>query len=128
MSVVVASPALRDKLSKILGMLGSDHAGERASAGAAADKLVRDAGLSWPDVIGTGAPVGGLVDYRIWREPRSDRESAAIALKFSEVLSDWEIGFCEKIIKLSRVSAKQRTILDRLVAKAREFSGVEVAA
>ena len=41
----------RSRLVKLLGMLGSDHAGERASAGLAADQLVRSKGLSWADVV-----------------------------------------------------------------------------
>jgi hypothetical protein len=35
------------KLNRILGMLGSDHAGERAAAALAAHRLVKDQGTSW---------------------------------------------------------------------------------
>lgn len=41
----------RAKLVRILGMLGSDHAGEIAAAGRAAHKLVCAAGLGWHDMI-----------------------------------------------------------------------------
>jgi len=34
------------KLNRILGMLGSDHAGERAAAALAADRLVKTIGTS----------------------------------------------------------------------------------
>jgi hypothetical protein len=40
-----------DRLTKILGLLGSDHAGERAAAAAKAHALVRSIGLTWRDVI-----------------------------------------------------------------------------
>jgi hypothetical protein len=43
--------ATADRLARILGLLGSAHAGERASAAAKADALVREAGLMWRDVI-----------------------------------------------------------------------------
>lgn len=41
----------RARLVKLLGMMGSAHDGERASAAALANRLVRDAGLQWDDVI-----------------------------------------------------------------------------
>jgi hypothetical protein len=44
-------PATADRLAKILGMLGSDHDGERAAAAAKADQLIRGLGLTWRDVI-----------------------------------------------------------------------------
>ena len=43
------------KLNRILGLLGSDHAGERAAAGLAAHRLVKTMGTSWWTLIGTGA-------------------------------------------------------------------------
>lgn len=39
------------KLSRILGMLGSSHQGERDAAGLAASKFMKDRKLAWPDVI-----------------------------------------------------------------------------
>ena len=48
----MSAPALdRERLAKICGLFGSDHAGERAGAAAAADRLVRQAGLRWPDIL-----------------------------------------------------------------------------
>jgi hypothetical protein len=38
-------------LIKLLGLLGSDHNGEIAGAGRMADALIRDAGVTWADVI-----------------------------------------------------------------------------
>jgi hypothetical protein len=38
-------------LVKLLGLLGSDHNGEIASAGRMADALIREAGVTWADVI-----------------------------------------------------------------------------
>jgi hypothetical protein len=42
---------IAQRLAKLCGMFGSDHAGERATAALKADRLVRDQGLTWPDVI-----------------------------------------------------------------------------
>lgn len=44
-------PADAARLVKFLGMLGSDQDGERASAGAMANRLLTDRGLTWADVI-----------------------------------------------------------------------------
>jgi hypothetical protein len=41
----------RDRLVKLLGMLGSEHAGERAVAGLKAHELINECLLTWGDVI-----------------------------------------------------------------------------
>ncbi len=40
-----------ERLTKILGMLGSNSDGERAIAARMADQLVRDLGLTWADIV-----------------------------------------------------------------------------
>jgi hypothetical protein len=39
------------RLARILGMLGSDHVGERAAAGLAAHKLVQVCGVTWWELL-----------------------------------------------------------------------------
>ena len=46
-------PRSIERLVKLLGMLGSNHDGERAAAALKANALVRDHGLVWSDVIPT---------------------------------------------------------------------------
>lgn len=41
----------RTRLVRVLGMLGSAHAGERANAAEIAVSIVREAGLTWDDMI-----------------------------------------------------------------------------
>jgi len=41
----------RDRLSKLLGMLGSAHDGEIANAGRAAHAMMKAARSSWPEVL-----------------------------------------------------------------------------
>ena len=48
-------PERRVRLTKLLGLLGSDHVGERANAGAMADKLIREAGLTWESLLNGAA-------------------------------------------------------------------------
>jgi hypothetical protein len=54
-------------LIKCLGMLGSDHAGERAAAGLKADQIIRQHGLTWPDLIRVPTEQHQPHDWRIMR-------------------------------------------------------------
>jgi len=46
-----AIPALAEKFIKLLGMLSSEHAGERANAIAAAERLRKQYGITWRDIV-----------------------------------------------------------------------------
>lgn len=47
----ILHPAARDRLVKLLGLLGSEHHGERANAALMASRLLEQCGLTWADVI-----------------------------------------------------------------------------
>jgi hypothetical protein len=49
------TPADRQHLARILGMLGSDHAGERAAAGMQAEAFRKKHGLSWEEMLSPAA-------------------------------------------------------------------------
>jgi hypothetical protein len=51
----------REKLAKFLGMLGSDGEGEVINAGRMAHKMLKQARLSWPEVLD---PAGSDADQR----------------------------------------------------------------
>jgi hypothetical protein len=59
-------PEAAVRLIKLLGMCGSEHAGERAAAALKADTLVKSAGLTWGDVI-FAAPVSRRHSTVSWR-------------------------------------------------------------
>jgi hypothetical protein len=44
------------KLVKVLGMLGSDHAGERDNAACKATQILKEARLTWYDVLDVEEP------------------------------------------------------------------------
>ena len=46
----------RTRLARLLGMMGSQHDGEALNAARLADKLVREQGITWFDVISTAPP------------------------------------------------------------------------
>ena len=76
----------RERLARLLGMLGSAFDGEVANAGRLADKLVRGAGLTWPDII---APALPSPDHRgdTAADPLRDWRAMAAAARASRTCS-----------------------------------------
>lgn len=116
MTTPALSAADADKLTKILGMLGSEHPGERAAAAAKADRLVRAAGATWGDIIRPGpAPR--------WLPTNSPADLARQCAKFPGVLTTWECQFLAEIAGLQRPpSTKQLLILQKIAERARIFA------
>jgi hypothetical protein len=81
-------PAERERLVKLLGLLGSEHDGEIANAGRMADRFVKNQGLTWDELIVPARDRAGLWDWR----------SAAREVLASELGSDWERNFCWSLI------------------------------
>ena len=104
----ILDPRAADRLAKICGMFGSSQDGERASAAAKADELVRSYGLTWPDVI---AP----------RFSRSTEEQIGFALANLDALSMWERGFIYTVNGRPDLSPKQRDVLNRIERKVRAY-------
>ena len=52
-----AEVELADRFVKLLGLLSSDHAGERANAVAAVERLRQRSSISWRDIIREGITV-----------------------------------------------------------------------
>ena len=101
------------KLARICGLFGSDHAGERAAAALVADRLVRDLGLTWPEVI-TAA--------RMYPPP-PDAESEQLirfALDRAALLNDWEREFLTSIQGRWHLTEKQARQLNDIVAKVKD--------
>lgn len=102
----------RDRLVKLLGLLGSDHDGERANAAAAADRLVRAAGLTWRDLILPELP-------QSVRRP-AVKDALAFVLARQSLLTAWERKFCVSLYtQHSAATDKQAAILAQIVEKCR---------
>ncbi len=95
----------RERLAKLLGMLGSDHDGERAAAALAAAKFVRKLGLTWPDVVGLKIVEQRLPELGTWRQTVAD------CLAHPGSLRPWKLGFLRDLPKFRRLSVKQRYCL-----------------
>jgi hypothetical protein len=102
-------PKLADRLARILGMLGSDFDGERAAAGAAATRLLREAGLTWEDLV---RPCATPEPPPL---PAGHRARAVQALMRGTLLTDWERKFLESLACQARpLSPRQAAVLARI--------------
>ena len=66
------------RLVRLLGMLGSAHDGEVANAGRMADRLIRERGLTWPQIIAL-APTPPATFPPLSREPATALEWRQLA-------------------------------------------------
>jgi hypothetical protein len=60
----------RAKLARILGMLGSEHAGERASAALQAEAFRKRHGMTWEEML--ALPAVEVVVESVWTPPIYD--------------------------------------------------------
>ena len=108
------SPNTRRRLLGVLARLDSDFEGERSAAGLLATRMLREAGLSWDDLIGAPealrqrdvAPVGWRVDL-------------ALAQRHVSFLRDWEKGFVGSLERRATLTAKQKLVLTEIAANLR---------
>jgi hypothetical protein len=111
-------------------MLGSTHDGEVANAGRLADRLVREAGVTWHDVL---APK--VEHHRQEPEPESERDepepdwppprptytswrrTVASLLSRTALLTAWEAGFLLSINERYSLSERQFDVLEDIVER-----------
>jgi hypothetical protein len=112
------APQAADKLTKILGLLGSAHSGERASAAAKADALVRAAGLTWAEVINVPI-VPSAPRIRAWRSTSSDWQRMALYChERRQQLSSWDRDFVRSMLHWQgEPSEKQQDCLASIFAR-----------
>jgi hypothetical protein len=108
----------RARLTRLLGMLGSAFDGEVANAGRLADKLVRNAGLTWAAVLTPSLPPPNH-DLRADPLHGDWRTMAAACARFQHLIDKWELEFLRGLRRFPRLSGKQRTILIRIVVRLR---------
>jgi hypothetical protein len=103
----------REKLARVLGLLGSSFEGEVVTAARQAERLRRDAGLTWNDILLPAAldpdDIGNADD------------AIDFCVAYKAVLTEWERKFIESLAERhwSTLTEKQMAVLVRLVAKCR---------
>jgi hypothetical protein len=98
-------PNDRDRLAKLLGLLGSDHAGERDAAALAAHRFLQQRGMTWRDAIEPAAIGMSLPETGAWRN------TVARCLECVGSLRPWECTFLRGLPAFPRLSVKQSRIL-----------------
>jgi hypothetical protein len=96
-------------LVKLLGMLGSDHAGERDAAGLAVHRFIRKRGLTWQDVL---QPETLLAANR--NAVQTWRDIVAECLRQPGSLRPWERDFLRSLSAFTSISPKQRSVLGQI--------------
>jgi hypothetical protein len=120
--VTALAEADRTRLAQMLGLLGSDHAGERDAAGLAAHRLIRQRGVTWFDVLTTTLPPP---DHAHRTGHGSDplrgdwRAMAARCTQFPHLIDKWEWQFLSGLHRFPRLSAKQNATLTGIVTRLR---------
>jgi hypothetical protein len=129
--------ALSDRLVKLCGLLGSAHDGERATAAAMADQLLRQNKLTWVDVIAIPKllppPPEHAPPARVWQEPKRKRGApeclASVRARYLiatwfHLLSTTERSICQSIVsQRTWTSKKQGICLSRMLARCRKRAG-----
>jgi hypothetical protein len=110
-------PRIIERLSKLLGMLGSSFDGERAAAAAKAEQLRRDLGMMWTELLqSVASPDPGPERIEV------NTDDLNLALANPEALTEWEQDFVRSIARnYSTLTAKQAACLARIASKARAY-------
>jgi hypothetical protein len=128
----------RTRLARLLGMMGSQHDGGRSTRHGW-QKLVREQGITWFDVIGTAPPraspdppppprrsydeaqfddLDGQDDDDVLHRFESASDACDFVLRSTPLLTDWERTFVLRLPGFTKLSHKQLDILRRLVMHA----------
>lgn len=101
----------RNKLSKLLALLGSDQPGERDGAALAAHRIVERSGLSWRQILSPPPIERKLPELGTWRA------TCARLQAHRHLLRAWERGFVDDLPTFRRLSVKQRYALGEIAKR-----------
>ena len=93
-------------------MMGSAFDAEVLAAARLADRLVRNRGLTWHDLLSATAN-----DRQLPQRPPPLRVTVAECLRRPGSLRPWERGFLESLEGFARLSEKQRDCLDLIAER-----------
>jgi hypothetical protein len=108
----------RQRLAKLLGMAGSQHDGEALNAARLANRMVRERGITWFDVM--LPPEDRHSQQQATADPSQDwRRTASACSRFPHLINRWEHEFLSGLPRFPRLSRKQRGCLDAIVVRLR---------
>jgi hypothetical protein len=104
------SPQDRHRLARLLGMTGSAHDGETLNAARLADRLVKDRGATWSEVLAAAPVHRELLDSN-WRT------TCAKLVRREGDLCPRERQFVANLPRFQRISTRQRIWLESIAAR-----------
>lgn len=122
----------RERLTRLLGMFGSDFDGEVLNAARAAQKLVKSKGETWETIL-SATTHSQTNDHQPRRQKESHREYTGAAhasevdacMRRANFCTSWEREFLVSIKDRWSLSEKQRSILDRIKEKLKAYEGMD---
>jgi hypothetical protein len=107
----------RERLARILGMMGSDHDGEALAAARLAERLRREADATWSEIIVPTLPPPDDPAPAF----RTPDDAIDYLRDHPDLLTPWERGFIRSLAerRRARLSDKQLAVLARLAVKCR---------
>ena len=113
----------RDKLAAILGLLGSDFDGEVLAAARQAERIRRQMGVAWTDLLGEGPSPSDRAAPGMGRRPDTElwRDQIALCRRHRRMLNEWESAFVAELATYQRTPtpkqlAKLSAIAERVAA------------
>ncbi len=101
----------RPRLAKLLGMLGSDHAGERDAAGLAAHRLLQSRGTTWDEVLNPQPVERRLPEHATWRM------ICTRLMENPQALTRWKRNFVAGLPRFNSISVRQRCCLNEIAQR-----------
>jgi hypothetical protein len=112
----MSRPPELERLIKVLGLLGSTHAGERAAAGLKATELLRSVNLTWADIINP-KPIPTALMRTFAPTPSTISADLGFLHANLDLLTDSERKFVFSLGRFRRLSPKQCAVVDQIVSK-----------
>ncbi len=110
------APSDLRKLAAICDRFSSSFDGERAAAAKLADKLIKDRGATWTDVLHAEPPIPIVLQPsapRYWRQCAEE-----VLFEHPGAVNAWEQEFLQSILQKGfALSEKQEIILRRIATK-----------
>ena len=114
------TPSERRRLVGVLGLLSSEHDGERAAAGLLATRLLKSANVTWEQLLSDNAPA-----RLASAQPRPGlgwRIEVAFCQRHPTLLTPWEQRFINSLVACVSLSQKQQAVLSKIARVVREKS------
>ena len=103
----------RQRLARVLGLLGSSHGGEVLAAARQAERLRCRAGVTWFDILEPKPEVIAPIAPEM-----STSDAIRVCRARTDLLTPWESDFVASLTRQrAQISAKQETILRNILAK-----------